>query len=454
MPNLRQIALASTLVLVAFLLPAAAANAEDIEYDRQWPEWRGPLRSGVAPFGDPPRTWSEKQNIRWKKKIPGRGLSTPLIWGDRVFLTTAIPMGPRPDQDKAAKVEKALPEWRQQAGTSPGEILAFTVLALDRRSGSILWQRTLRESSPHEGTHQDGSWASQSPVTDGEVLIAHFGSFGTYGLDLDGKLLWERDLGDMETRNSFGEGSSPTLSGDWLVINWDHEGPSFIVVLHRRTGKTLWQKDRDEVTSWSTPLVVTYDGRRQVVVAATARTRGYELETGAVLWEAAGMTTNTIPSPVIHKGRVFVMSGFRGNALQAIDLEGARGDITHKSAIAWAYDRDTPYVPSPLLFGDRLFFLKGNKGILSAFETRTGKKLYTERLPDVANVYASPVGADGRFYVVGRDGTTAVLSQASDRLQILSNNELDDGFDASPALAGDELFLRGHEALYCIGREP
>jgi outer membrane protein assembly factor BamB len=234
------------------------------------------------------------------------------------------------------------------------------------------------------------------------------------------------------------------------VVNWDHEGESFIAALDKRTGKERWRVPRDEKTSWSTPLIVENGGRAQVITSATSRVRSYDLATGELIWQASGMTANAIPTPVYADGLVFLTSGFRGNALMAVKLAEARGDITNSPAVVWRYDRDTPYVPSPLLYGEELYFLKSNNGILSAFEAKTGKKLYGEqRLEGVPNVYASPVGAGGRIYVAGRDGGVAVVQQGPE-FKLLALNRLDDGFDASPVPVDDELYLRGRKYLYRI----
>jgi outer membrane protein assembly factor BamB len=324
------------------------------------------------------------------------------------------------------------------------------VLALRRSDGKVLWERVVRGERPHEGTHPTGTWASASAATDGELVFAHFGSRGLYALDTNGKVVWEKDLGDMTIKLGFGEGSSPALGGDRLFVQWDHEGDSFVVALDRKTGKELWRKRRDEPTSWATPLVVEHGGRAQVVTSATNRVRSYDAATGELLWETPGMTQNAIPTPVHADGLVILTSGFRGNALLAVKLAEARGDLAASPAVAWKLDRDTPYVPSPLLYGDLLYFLKGNNGLLSCFEAKTGERHYgPERLEGVPNVYASLLGADGRVYVTGRDGTTAVI-QRGPAFKVLATNTLDDGFDASPVAVDSELYLRGRRFLYRI----
>jgi outer membrane protein assembly factor BamB len=327
------------------------------------------------------------------------------------------------------------------------------VLAISRKDGKVLWQRVVREELPHEGVHPTGSFAANSAATDGQRVYAFFGSRGVYALDMTGKVVWEKDLGDMNVKMGFGEGSSPALHGDRLVVNWDHEGESFIVALDTGTGKELWRTPRQERTSWATPLVVEHGGRAQVITSATAKVRSYDLADGKLLWETAGMTDNAIPTPVQAGGVVYITSGFRGNALLAVKLAEAKGDITGGTAIAWRLDRDTPYVPSPLLYDGQLYILKSNSGVLACLDAKTGQKHYGEqRLEGVPNVYASPVGAGGRVYVAGREGATAVL-QAGPQFKLIAVNQLEDGFDASPAVVDGELYLRGRKFLYRISKD-
>lgn len=441
----------------SFALAFGTVSAAAGDPSANWPTWRGPQATGVSPSANPPTEWSETKNVRWKTKLPGRGTSTPIIWDDQVFILTAIPAATTtnavPSEPASpATAETGRPRGRggpggaSEAPTSPQR---FTVIAYDRASGKPRWERTARTQIPHEGHHKDHGFASASPVTDGEIVIASFGSFGIYAYDLKGTLLWETDLGDMRTRNSFGEGSSPALHGNTVIVLWDHEGEDFIVALDRRTGKELWRQSRDEPTGWSTPLIIEQGGKLQVVVNGTNKVRAYDLANGKLLWEAGGQTANAIPSPVPHGGRVIVTSGFRGAALQVIQL-GASGDLTGTDSIVWSHNKSTPYVPSPLLYGPHLYFYSGNNALLSIFDADTGKPgLEAERLTGLQGVYASPVGAADRVYLVGRDGGALVLRNA-DTLQVLATNKLEDGFDASPAPVGRDLFLRGRENLYCL----
>jgi outer membrane protein assembly factor BamB len=425
----------------AGLLLTAALHAADSEAERFWAQWRGPLATGVAPHATPPLEWSETKNVRWKVEVPGRGSSSPVVWGEQIFLTTAVPAG------------TSLADSHQpRGGVAPRVPHRFVVMALDRATGKMQWERTAKEETPHEASHQDnGTWASSSAVTDGAHVIASFESRGIFAFDLKGNPVWQTDLGDKAMRNEFGEGSTPALHGNHLVVVWDHQGESFIIALDKRTGKELWRQKRDEIDTWATPLIVEHGGTRQVIVSGMNRLRSYDLETGKVLWHTAGVTMNPIPSPVAGGGMVFVTSGFRGNSLKAIRLAGAKDDITGTPAVAWTLDRDTPYVPSPLLYGDILYILKTNNGLVSAFDAKSGKPHYQlQRLEQAPNVFASPVGAAGRVYIAGRDGTTVVLAHGPG-FKVLAENTLDDGFDASPALVDDAIYLRGYKYLYAIG---
>ena len=419
----------------------AAENA-----GRYWPQWRGPMATGVATRADPPVEWSETRNIRWKISLPGNGHSTPIVWEDQVFLTAAVPYGDplEPRHDTAPGVHDSVPVTRRHR---------FVALAVSRLDGKILWQRTLTTQLPHEGGHNTGSFASNSPATDGEHLFAFFGSRGLYALGLDGKLKWKADLGKMQTKHAHGEGSSPALYDDTLIVNWDHEGESSVMAVDKNTGEQRWAVRRDEVTSWASPIVVEHQGDTQVIISGTRRVRSYDISTGKVIWECSGLSANVVASPVAADGMVYAGSSYDTRALLAIRLDGARGDITGTAQVVWTRTRDTPYVPSPLLYGDSLYFLAHYQGILSRVHAKTGQdRPGAFRLPGIRNVYASPVGASDRVYLTDRSGTTLVISHES-RPLVLARNHLNDSFSASAALVGRELFLRGQRSLYCIAEE-
>jgi outer membrane protein assembly factor BamB len=442
---------------IATTIAVFAAN-QAADGTASWPQWRGPLANGVAPAGDPPIEWAEGKNIKWKVEIPGKGSATPIVWGDTMFVLTAAPTDRRPPGRAGAPAPAAPPEGAkpgQRPNLQPEFIQQFIVIAISRKDGRTLWQKIVREELPHEGWNPNATitWASSSPVTDGQMVYAFFGSRGLYALDMKGNVKWERDFGDMDT-GGFGEGSSPALDGDRLVVNWDHLGDSFIVALDKKSGKELWRTERDEKTTYSTPLIVGHGGRKQVITPGTKKVRGYDLADGKLLWEGPGLTNSCVASPVHANGVVYLMCGYGGSALYAIRLAEAKGDITTaQQAFAWKYDRDTPWVPSPLLYGDELYFLKGNSAILSVFNARTGEKFYGEqRLEGVASVYASPVGAAGRVYIAGRDGAVAVI-QRGPEFKLLALNQLDDGFDASPVVVDNEIYLRGRKHLYRVSKD-
>jgi outer membrane protein assembly factor BamB len=433
-----------------FALPALADDADDrarTNYLHNWPQWRGPAATGVAPQAHPPLHWSETNHVRWKIPLPGKGHSSPIVFGDAVFVTAAIPVGEaqKPVYDSAPGVHDSVPVTHRHQ---------FVVLAISRRDGKMLWQKVLREEFPHEGGHTTGSLASNSPVTDGEHLYVFFGSRGLYCLDLNGELQWSRDLGRMQTLHAHGEGSSPVLYGDALIVCWDHEGDSFLYAFDKLTGKERWKVARDEKTSWSTPLVIEHEGKPQIIVSATKRVRGYDLATGTQLWECAGLTDNVVSSPVYTHGVVIAGNSYYQQAMLAIRLAGAKGNLTGTDRVAWKLNRMTPYVSSPLLYDDTLYFLRHNQNILSRLEPATGKPLGEPlRLEGIRDfIFASPVGAAGRIYVTGRDGATVVLRHDRENAT-LAVNHLDDSFSASPALAARELYLRGERFLYCLA-EP
>lgn len=445
----------AVLIIVGFLCVFSClllAQEKFSDYEKNWPQWRGPHANGVSPNGDPPTEWSENKNVKWKIEIPGRGHATPIIWGDQIFLLTAV------EVDKQEKTQEQDVSLQQDQGRGPPSrgtknIHKFFVFSINRQDGKIEWQKVVKEEVPQESTHEFGSWASNSPVTDGKHVYAYFGSRGLFCLDMEGNLKWERDFGQMSKRMSFGEGSSPVLHDNKIIVLWDHEGESFIIALDKNTGKDIWKVDREKGTSWSTPFVVENNRKPQIITSATKFVRSYDPATGALLWECRGLTSNVIPTPVTASDLVYVMSGHRGFALLAIRLSKAKGDITDSDAIVWHYNQDTPYTPSPLLLNNMLYFLRVNTGSLSCLDARDGKVYYSkQKLKGTGNVFTSPVGVRDRFYIVGRKGITYVIKHGPE-FKIVAKNVLEDNFHASPAIMDNNIYLRGFKYLYCISRD-
>ena len=414
-----------------------------------WHQWRGPAADGLAPRGDPPIQWGDNKNIKWRVSVPGEGHSTPIVWGDRIFVLAAV----QTDRElESLAPPKVVPPGGHKS-TRPVAYYRFTVICIDRETGRVQWQRVAREAVPHEGRHPTNTYASASPTTDGRRVYVSFGSQGLFCYDLEGTLLWDRDLGDMLTLFGWGEGASPVIYGDSLIVNWDHEGKSFLVVLDPATGKRKWRVDRNEVSSWATPRVVDYDGRSQVIVPATRRITSYDLATGKIIWECGGLTTCVVPCPVVYDDLVICTSGHRGMEVRAVKL-GSRGDVTDDAQqVVWQSHRNAPYVPSPLIYGEQLFSTRLNRAILTCLHPASGETLLGGvRLPEMKNIYASPVGAAGRVYLTSREGVTVVIKNRP-KLDVLAVNKLPESINASPAVVGRELFLRGERHLYKIVEE-
>jgi len=446
---MRRLSITSAFLLI--LSGILFAQSDINENDKNWTQWRGPYETGVAPAGNPPIEWSETKNVKWKSEIPGIGHATPIIWKDQMILLSAIKTNKLGGKKEA---EEGQDENDWMNANSTDLIHKFAVISVDRTSGKIQWQTVVREELPYSKTHEFGSWASNSPVTDGENIYAYFGSHGLYCLNLKGEILWERDFGRMEKVMSFGEGSSPYLYKNKLVVLRDHQGQSSIHVMDKKSGDIIWEAERDEVSSWSTPSVIEFEGSSQLVTAATNKIRSYDIDTGKLLWECSGLTRNVIPSPLFLDGRVYLMSGFRGNALLAINLAGASGDISGSDAIVWSYsESNTPYTPCPVLMEGKLYFLKANNGYLSCLDAKDGTVYYAgEKLEGIKNIFTSPLGVQDRIYVLGTNGVTSVVKEGKE-FEVLTQNTLDDQFFASPVSIGNDLYLRGVNALYCISED-
>ncbi|MCP3914675.1 MAG: PQQ-binding-like beta-propeller repeat protein [bacterium] len=429
--------------LVLALSSCCAAGADD---EAHWPTWRGPHGTGVAESGAP-LEWTE-EDVRWKVEIPGRGFSTPIVWGEHMFLTTAIPIGEEPEAEPE-------PE-RGRRGRFPRIPLveqAFEVLCINRTNGEVAWRKRVNETTPHEGYHfKYGSYASLSPITDGKHLYASFGSYGLFCLELDaGEVVWKRDFGvRMEMRRAFGEGSAPVIAGDKLIQVFDHEGDSFIVAVERETGEEAWRKDRDEPSSWATPLVVEYDGVQQVVVSGSNRVRSYRTSDGKVLWECGGLGLNVIPAPQRFGDTVLVMSGYRESNLMAIQL-GAEGDLTDTDKVSWSTQKGLSYTPSPVLHDGKLYAAL-DRGFLSCFDAKSGEGHYVEtRLPRGSTLKASPVAAGDRLYIATEAGDVHVVKMGPEFEVLATNSHADQFFVSSPVVVEGNLYLRSQTHLFCVG---
>ena len=480
--------LTSQIVLIVLL--GACENV--VAGGDNWPTWRGPDMNGVASGGNPPLKWSESENIKWKVKLEGDASnSSPVIWGDKIFFQTAVdtkikddtptpapaPMpGPGSRGDRPAGGEHAgfggrpggdgAPAGRPGGGgrggrpgdsrgsggfgmsmSAPKTQFKFNLVCMDRKTGKLLWEETVCQLKPHQGHHGDHGFASFTPVTDGELVWAAYGSRGIYCYDLDGNKVWSKELPQMSTM--FGEGGSPSLAGNAVIVLQDQRGESFLFAFEKKTGELLWKKPRDEETSHATPMPVTVDGKLQVIVSATNFVRSYDAQTGDVIWQCSGQTRNVIPTPVVGFGMAYCASGFRGSALQAIKL-GGTGDLSGSDAVVWQVNEATPYVPSPLLYDGRIYVCDVNKEVISCYDAKSGTPHFVRQAMDeMKGVYASPTAAAGRIYFVGRNGVSYVL-RASDKFEVLAVNTLDDKIDCSPAFVGDEMYLKGKQNLYCI----
>jgi outer membrane protein assembly factor BamB len=402
-----------------------------------WPGWRGPRGDGTAE-GSPPTEWSEQKNVRWKAPLRGLGLSSPIVSGARVFVTTAVPTGKK----KAGVVSE---NFREPYELEEQE---FLVLAFDRASGKELWKKRVNQAMPHEPTHPTNSYATPTPATDGKRVYCSFGSFGLHALTFDGEIAWQVDLGDL-SNGGHGEGSSPLFYDGSVIVLWAHRGESFLTALDAATGKERWRTPLPEGNNCSTPLVVHVEGEDQLVIAGKP-TIACDPGTGKVKWSLGEWQSNPITSMAspVALGELVLVPGVNREDLRAlVALPGGE-----PAEVLWS-KRSSDNIPSPLAYDQRVYFLKGDSGQLTVLDSASGEVEHgPERLQGVSEAWASPVIAGKRLYVIGRDGKVEVLSLAPG-VRTLAVNELDDHFDASPAVAGNELFLRGTSRLYCVA-EP
>ena len=414
-----------------------------------WPHWRGDHGNGVSETASPPTEWSDTKNVKWKVAIPGKGSGSPVIWENKVFVVSGIPAGDGGDQPQQPASPRRR-RGRSRRGGAPLQTLEFTVFCFDRETGNKLWEKVAVEAKPHQSTHSTNTFASASPCTDGEHVYAHFGSRGLYCYTMDGKLVWKRDdFEKMQTRNGFGEGSSPTIVGDKVIVPWDHEGQSSLYALDKATGDTIWEEDRDEPTCWATPLIVQVGDKKQVIMNGQTNARAYDLESGKELWRCGGQTERPVASAVSADGVVFIGSGHRGSFLAAFRPTGS-GDISATDNVLWTIEKDTPDIASPLLSSGRLYYHKGKSGMISCVDAATGSHHYkATRVSGLGNIYASPIAAGGHVYLTDREGVTVVIKD-SNTFEIVATNSVGETVDATPAPVDNEMFIRGERHLFCI----
>jgi outer membrane protein assembly factor BamB len=439
--------------------PIAAPKEGDVTVaaTMNWPQFRGPDATGVADGQHPPTTWDVKAgtNVKWKTPIPGLGHSCPVVWGDRVFLTTAISSG-EPDP----KIRTG--NYGDVASVNDVSKHTWQVLCLDRETGKILWTRTAYEGVPKIKRHLKGSQANCTPATDGKRVVACFGSEGLYCYDLEGKPLWNRDLSTIDSsfaidqEYEWGFGSSPVVHDGLVILQFDLSRDSFMAAYSLEDGSRVWSTPRDEIPSWSTPTVWKNSKRTEIVTNASQYARGYDPATGKELWRLAKKSEATIPTPVPAGDRIFVVSGNR--PIQPIFAlkPGATGDISLKEGqtsnefVAWGKMRGGPYMPTPIVYGPHLYICS-NAGIVTCYEAATGQEVYRERIGGTSYT-ASPVAADGRLYFVSEQGEVRVV-KAGAEFELLAVNAMDDVCMAVPAISGGVLFVRTQHTLYALGRK-
>jgi len=422
--------------------------------DDNWPQFRGPGSRGVSEDRDLPEVWSRTENVAWATKVDGRGWSSPIVWGDKVFVTSAVQVG--------GDVEKVKPGlYFGGERKTPKVPYRDIVVCIDFNSGKILWQKTAFEGVPKFGHHLKNTMASETPVTDGERLYAYFGNVGLFAYDFDGNEKWNRPLGAYPMANNWGTASSPALYDGRIYIVDDNEKQSFLSAIDAATGKELWRKDRQEKSNWATPYVWKNEQRTEIVTCGRNRVRSYDLD-GKLLWQLDGMSQIVIPTPFSADGLLYVTSGYvlsQKKPLFAIK-PGASGDIsldakkkeTSNAHIAWANLMSGPYNVSPVLYKDVIYVLY-DRGSLSAFDARTGKALYDppqHRVGTSGHYTASPWAYNDKIFCLSEEGQTLVIQAGGTKPKVVHKNELDELCMASPAIARGSLFIRTESQLYRI----
>ena len=413
----------------------------------QWPMFRGPNATGLA-SGTPPQTWDATagRRVQWKTRIPGAGHSSPIVWGDRIFVTTAISAGD-------TTIERSTVTGRATVKDDGPQ--RWVVIAFDRSSGRMLWERTASEGEPRIGRHPKASQANSTPATDGRHIVAYFGSQGLYTYDIDGRLLWSKDLGIIDVGYAgvpefqWGTATSPLIHDGRVFIQADTQENSFMAAFDLATGREVWRHSRDELPSWTTPVIAGTPGGAVLVSSSPKFIRGLDPATGRELWRVADGTEVKVPTPVVGGGLVIASGGApRGRPFVAIRPGLA---LTPEERVAWTAPKGSPYTPTPLIL-DGLLYILADNGVLSCFDLATGDAVYQQRVaPDGGSYSASPVAAGGRLYLSSEDGAIQVV-RAGRTFELLASNPMGEALMATPAIAGDTLIVRGSSHLFAIGR--
>jgi outer membrane protein assembly factor BamB len=427
-------------LLAGLSLTLAAAN---------WPQFRGPASQGVSEETGLPLSWSATDRVAWKTAIPGRGHSSPVVWGRHLFLTTAVEGDPVPGHEAAKHIIAGHP-YLHPDSLGADRRHALMVMALDAESGKELWRRTAYEGPMYDGRHRRGSFASATPATDGKAVYVFFGSEGAYAFDFNGTLLWKTEVGKIKTIG-MGTASSPVLFDNLVILQCDEdEGKeSFIAALDKATGREVWRTPRPVEVSWSTPVIVhAAGGRPELVANGNQFIVAYDPKTGKELWRTKGVESNAIHTPLVGHGLVIVSAGFPVKRTMAI-RPGGTGDVT-ATHVAWTYEKGTAYVASPILYGDHVYLIADN-GLLTCLDAKTGAVAYEGGRPPVPSRFmGSPVAFDGRLLLTSNDGNTFIV-KAGPAFELLSTNSLGEDVYGSPALSNGKLYIRGEHHLYCIG---
>jgi outer membrane protein assembly factor BamB len=431
--------------------PVPSTSVLDARGGSNWTQFRGSGSRGVAAGTHLPDRWSATENVAWKTDIPGRGWSSPIVWGRRIYLTTVINSGTAEEPKKGLYFGGDRPE-------PSADVHQWKVLCLDLNDGTILWERVVHEGKPESSIHLKSSYASETPVTDGERVYFAFGNLGVYCFDMVGNPQWDFPLPPRATRFGWGAAASPTLDGDRLYLVNDNEEDSYLLAIDAQTGAEAWRTPRDEKSNWATPYVWKNHLRTEIVTPGTGKVRSYDLD-GNLLWTLAGMSSITIATPFEDQGLLYISSGYvldQKKPIYAI-RPGAEGDIsltdgaTSNKDIAWSQPMAAPYNPSTLAYDGRLYVLY-DRGFFACFDARDGSEVYgVQRLPNGRAFTSSPWAYDGKVFCVNEDGLTFVL-KAGDEFEVLHTNSLaeDDMCMATPAIAGERLVIRTSARVYCI----